>query len=1094
MDIKNRLKMANVKHQGTCNGPGKKHLFSYKGKRSQRKELMGGGSTSIFGSDKPEPKWDSVSSYCRQHRADRGPVQCRKCWSNMISDFKKIKTWESQADGSSESYWIISNNLRREKRLPDSFDRKVYNVLDGKEVSAEAYQLALVTIITDDKFGYGIETVEEEKEEENDDVSHTGEYTMEDDVLPPATEEVGSNPLKEGDVKDKKAKSIPSPSPISDKAETIASTNNVKAHLSNRIFTNEPLTTSLPFAIVSADLQVSFNVFVLVTLRWYHWDEIEFGLPPEYIGGSVTEFFDKDVDMIFYFELRDNIKYLGYSTQCDFFVKWDGYLIEIKCDKVIFDIVNMLKNGDELEVYVSHRVSQPDHAPLQLKYVPNTSGDELEAYVSHRVSQPDHAPLQLKYVPNTSDNGSFDPTIDEDPSDDDLEDDSDLEGNTSRDSDVDSDVHQEYINIRASKRHFNRSQRRSRGTTDEQVNVGEKGPDIRYDESNVGTRDSLVGKLGGDETYYLSDEASSFELDSEVGWGDGEDGDELQEIIRKELDIHVGATTVRRSRSRALQEIMGDHIVEYGRIFYYRDELLRTNPGSICVVKVGDADETGQDGNNQMLSIAWAVTKVENQFIRRWFIELLKNEGHQLSIISNMQKMWCKRYFEEHCKCNVVDNNMAESFNAWVLPARFKTIITMLEKIRVKMMKRIGVVLIVDIVSRSGSCRVWQLRGIPCPHSIIALHHKEYEPINFTDTCYHKDTYLSTYAHFIQPMNNMKIWPTSNNPTVKPPKIRKLPGRPPKIRRKEADESRKTEKLSKCGTARASTGRGKQGVVVQVMQLEHLIGKRGIGRGMPPQRQDHEENSGGHTRPFKMPRMVGIRIYHTEDGFTTINPRIPSRRVINTGAKVTKRFDIVTGAIGYTPRQGFKWKGKSATTNSKPERMKAEKFLIHTFDPGLLNIRMTDDINLAIHTHTCIPATYYLIATLGREQLGGLVMEELGTAAFVNFDKMSKSSDLVFLLSEKVMFDIHKSNVAKLAAGLTHVFTLSMALTYLTVDVISHVLIYAYTTILGIFTKTKYSFQNITRMQKYLKDPSKFTTITPAPIPATFCDPYGTQT
>ncbi|KAF3644938.1 putative magnesium protoporphyrin IX methyltransferase, chloroplastic-like [Capsicum annuum] len=211
--------MANVKHQGTCNGPGKKHLFSYKGKRSQRKELMGGGSTSIFGSDKPEPKWDSVSSYCRQHRADRGPVQCRKCWSNMISDFKKIKTWESQADGSSESYWIISNNLRREKRLPDSFDRKVYNVLDGKEVSAEAYQLALVTIITDDKFGYGIETVEEEKEEENDDVSHTGEYTMEDDVLPPATEEVGSNPLKEGDVKDKKAKSIPSPSPISGKLE-----------------------------------------------------------------------------------------------------------------------------------------------------------------------------------------------------------------------------------------------------------------------------------------------------------------------------------------------------------------------------------------------------------------------------------------------------------------------------------------------------------------------------------------------------------------------------------------------------------------------------------------------------------------------------------------------------------------------------------------------------------------------------------------------------------------------------------------------------------------------------------------------------------
>ncbi|PHU19001.1 hypothetical protein BC332_10152 [Capsicum chinense] len=86
------------------------------------------------------------------------------------------------------------------------------------------------------------------------------------------------------------------------------------------------------------------------------------------------------------------------------------------------------------------------------------------------------------------------------------------------------------------------------------------------------------------------------------------------------------------------------------------------------------------------------------------------------------------------------------------------------------------------------------------------------------------------------------------------------------------------------------------------------------------------------------------------------------------------------------------------------------KFSIHTFDPDILNIRITDDIDLAMHTHSSTPATYYLIAMLGREKLGGLVMGEVGTDAFVNFDKMAKSSDLVFLLSEMVMFDIHKSN------------------------------------------------------------------------------------
>ncbi|XP_015167256.1 uncharacterized protein [Solanum tuberosum] len=136
---------------------------------------------------------------------------------------------------------------------------------------------------------------------------------------------------------------------------------------------------------------------------------------------------------------------------------------------------------------------------------------------------------------------------------------------------------------------------------------------------------------------------------------------------------------------------MGDHIVEYGKIFYYKDEILKSNSGSSCVVKVGEEDETGQiffegfyvcfntlnkaffggvrrligfdwrflkgvckglllvavcrDGNNQMLPIAWADVEVENQFTWTWFLKLVKNdldlgEGRQLSIITDMQKNW----------------------------------------------------------------------------------------------------------------------------------------------------------------------------------------------------------------------------------------------------------------------------------------------------------------------------------------------------------------------------------------------------------------------------------------------------------------------
>ncbi|XP_074565179.1 trihelix transcription factor ASR3-like isoform X2 [Curcuma longa] len=75
-----------------------------------------------------EPKWVSVSSYCGRRGVNRGPVQCRKRWSNLAGDFKKIKEWEAKGK---ESFWTMRNDVRRERRLPGFFDREVYDILDG---------------------------------------------------------------------------------------------------------------------------------------------------------------------------------------------------------------------------------------------------------------------------------------------------------------------------------------------------------------------------------------------------------------------------------------------------------------------------------------------------------------------------------------------------------------------------------------------------------------------------------------------------------------------------------------------------------------------------------------------------------------------------------------------------------------------------------------------------------------------------------------------------------------------------------------------------------------------------------------------------
>ncbi|XP_059310018.1 uncharacterized protein LOC132061178 [Lycium ferocissimum] len=137
-----------------------------------------------------------------------------------------------------------------------------------------------------------------------------------------------------------------------------------------------------------------------------------------------------------------------------------------------------------------------------------------------------------------------------------------------------------------------------------------------------------------------------------------------------------------------MKEIMGDHIQEFGKILDYRDELLRTNPGSTCVVKVVEPNADSRpvfqsfyicfdalkkafqhcrkcigldgcflkgvcrgqllvavckDGNNQMLPLAWAVVEYENKSTWTWFIRILKEDlalgdGTHLTLITDMQK------------------------------------------------------------------------------------------------------------------------------------------------------------------------------------------------------------------------------------------------------------------------------------------------------------------------------------------------------------------------------------------------------------------------------------------------------------------------
>ncbi|XP_058766938.1 uncharacterized protein LOC131640561 [Vicia villosa] len=158
-------------------------------------------------------------------------------------------------------------------------------------------------------------------------------------------------------------------------------------------------------------------------------------------------------------------------------------------------------------------------------------------------------------------------------------------------------------------------------------------------------------------------------------------------------------------------------------------------------------------------------------------------------------KCWCKHAFSFYPKYDVLMNNIAESFNATILVARDKPILTMYEWIRKYLMNR-----------RSSSAlklEKWphkvmpiprkrldtqELVGIPCRHVVAALSFRQQNPEEFVDECYYREKYKLCYGFAVSPINGQEMWLEVESEELLPPIYKKGPGRPRKLRIMEAGE------------------------------------------------------------------------------------------------------------------------------------------------------------------------------------------------------------------------------------------------------------------------------------------------------------------
>jgi len=221
-------------------------------------------------------------------------------------------------------------------------------------------------------------------------------------------------------------------------------------------------------------------------------------------------------------------------------------------------------------------------------------------------------------------------------------------------------------------------------------------------------------------------------------------------------------------------------------------------------------------------------------------------EGAQ-AIMKTHPQHWSRAWFRLGSNCDSVDNNMCESFNKWIVEARFFPIITMLEAIRRKVMIRIqeqgtkadrwmGAIcphimrklntyitmagychaisngadkfevkhfdntFTVDLQQKTCSCRYWQLAGLPCCHAISSIYWKTNVLDDYIADCFRVEHFKNTYAHCLEPLEGIEGWPISDRPKLRAPGYIKMPGRPKKERTREPTEKPKATKMSRVGT------------------------------------------------------------------------------------------------------------------------------------------------------------------------------------------------------------------------------------------------------------------------------------------------------
>ncbi|XP_071918009.1 uncharacterized protein [Coffea arabica] len=190
--------------------------------------------------------------------------------------------------------------------------------------------------------------------------------------------------------------------------------------------------------------------------------------------------------------------------------------------------------------------------------------------------------------------------------------------------------------------------------------------------------------------------------------------------------------------------------------------------------------------------------------------------------------LWSRCMFNPRSKCDLLSNNVSESFNQYIKEAREEPILSMFEAIRRLIMCRYqkkrefiskvkGKICprihdkveeikarameyeavqagqgiweitgyaghkVVNLNARTCTCREWDITGVPCVHACAAIIDSDQEPADLIHPYYSIEYYCRAYKGMVVPIPEEALWVQTSGLPIQPPKLRRRPGRPRKL-------------------------------------------------------------------------------------------------------------------------------------------------------------------------------------------------------------------------------------------------------------------------------------------------------------------------